>query len=159
MAILLSVPHNVVRTCLKSTHETTSTSKYSSLLRLNTCDRVFFALAEVLLMIGVGVESGHLSHWTSPRTNCHAIRPGVFAVAGVFGLATVFLGVGLYLTALRMQRLHLEEEMARRGRVPNGPSPYPNIPPAAPGIPNATMGAHQSQQQSPQQLDKTSTSA
>jgi len=117
----------------------------------------------VLLLIGIGIESGHLSKWRSPKANCHAVRPGVFAVAGVFGLITVFLGVGLYLTALRTQRLHLEEENARHGRIPNAltlyphlpPSSYPHIPPTAPGVPHATIGAHQSQQP----LEKTSTSA
>ena len=110
-------------------------------------------------MIGISVESGHLSNWTSPKANCHAVRPGAFAVAGAFGLITVFLGFGLYPTALRTQRLHLEEENARRGRIPNVPGSYPHIPPSAPGVPHATMGAHQSQQQPPQLLDKTSTSA
>ncbi|XP_020276763.1 uncharacterized protein LOC109851058 [Asparagus officinalis] len=111
---------------------------------------VFFALAEVLLMIGIGVESGHLSNWTSPKPNCHAVRPGVFAVAGVFGLVTVFLGVGLYLTALRSQRLQLQEH----GRIPTGPGPYPHVPPTAPVIEE-----RQSQRQPPQHVDKTSTSA
>ncbi|KAK8959959.1 hypothetical protein KSP40_PGU017224 [Platanthera guangdongensis] len=73
---------------------------------------ICFAIAELLLMIAVGVESGHLYDWTKPRLRCPKIHPGLFATAGVFGLATVFLGVALYITALRTQRLHQEENTA-----------------------------------------------
>ncbi|KAJ0978580.1 hypothetical protein J5N97_014054 [Dioscorea zingiberensis] len=47
---------------------------------------------------------------TRPRASCPAVRPGMFAAAGIFGLVTIFLGVGLYLTALLSQRLDQQEE-------------------------------------------------
>ncbi|KAF9607199.1 hypothetical protein IFM89_033406 [Coptis chinensis] len=75
---------------------------------------VCFAVGEVLLMIGVGVESGHLIKWSRPRLSCLVVRPGLFLSAGVFGLTTVFLASGLYLTALRALRLSQEEEIVRR---------------------------------------------
>lgn len=91
--------------------------------------RICFAIAEVLLMIAIGVESGHLYNWTKPRITCPVIRPGIFAVAGVFGLMTVFLGVALYMTALRTQRLNLGQEGMDRhfhlqpiATQPGGPS-------------------------------------
>ncbi|PKA58391.1 hypothetical protein AXF42_Ash013897 [Apostasia shenzhenica] len=79
---------------------------------------ICFAVAEVLLMIAIGVESGHLHNWTKPMLTCPAVRPGILAAAGVFGLATVFLGLALHLTALRTQRLYLQDEsMPRRQHV------------------------------------------
>ncbi|KAG0496373.1 hypothetical protein HPP92_001064 [Vanilla planifolia] len=88
-----------------------------------------FAIAEVLLMIVIGVESGHLYNWTRPRVTCPAVRPGLFATAGVLGLTTVFLGVALYLTALRTQRLHLEEESMRQQQHIRPTAPH-QMPPA-----------------------------
>ncbi|XP_058083948.1 uncharacterized protein LOC131231679 isoform X2 [Magnolia sinica] len=75
---------------------------------------ICFAVGEVLLMIGIGIESGHLKRWSRPRATCLVIRQGLFAAAGVFGLTTVFLAAGLYLTALRAQRLHQAEANVRR---------------------------------------------
>ncbi|KAF5194572.1 Transmembrane protein [Thalictrum thalictroides] len=75
---------------------------------------ICFAVGEVLLMIAVGVESGHLRKWSRPRLSCLVVRPGLFLSAGVFGLTTVFLASGLYLTALRAQRLRFEEENVHR---------------------------------------------
>ncbi|KAL8490579.1 hypothetical protein ACS0TY_022552 [Phlomoides rotata] len=63
-----------------------------------------FSVGEVLLLIGLSVESGHLKNWESLRPSCLAIRQGLFTSAGVFGLATVFLASGLYTTALRGER-------------------------------------------------------
>lgn len=76
--------------------------------------RICFAVGEVLLMIGIGVESSHLRRWSRPRPNCLIVRQGLFAAAGVFGLATVILAGGLYLTALHAESLRQEEEHARR---------------------------------------------
>ncbi|KAJ6812668.1 uncharacterized protein M6B38_148810 [Iris pallida] len=128
-----------------------------------------FALAEILLLIGIGVESGHLSNWTTQRSNCRAIRPGAFAVAGVFGLITVFLGVGLYLTALRTVRLHVEEAKGRRAGIPGASDQYPQLPPShmyphlpptAPRVPPpAAAGAQHGQQQLRHAPEKISTSA
>ncbi|XP_052191121.1 uncharacterized protein LOC127800511 [Diospyros lotus] len=69
-----------------------------------------FAVGEILLLVGLSIESGHLKDWASPRPSCLIIRQGMFAAAGVFGLITVFLAAGLYTTALRAQRLLQEQE-------------------------------------------------
>ncbi|KAJ3694040.1 hypothetical protein LUZ60_009520 [Juncus effusus] len=91
---------------------------------------ICFAIAEVLLMICIGVESGHLNNWTKPRPVCHAIRPGLFAAAGILGLIAVFLGFMVYLTALRMQRLHNVDGTMHNGhQIPHGPH---NLTPTAP---------------------------
>ncbi|KAI3916205.1 hypothetical protein MKW98_004646 [Papaver atlanticum] len=74
---------------------------------------ICFAVAEVLLLIGLGVESGHIRKWWRPRPSCLVIREGLFLAAGVFGLTTVFLASGLYLTALRAQKVRQEEENFR----------------------------------------------
>lgn len=65
-------------------------------------------------MIGLGVESGHLKNWNRPGPTCLVLREGLFSAAGVFSLTTVFLAAGLYLTALRAQRLSQEQENVRR---------------------------------------------
>ncbi|XP_020589111.1 uncharacterized protein LOC110030642 [Phalaenopsis equestris] len=110
---------------------------------------ICFAIAEVLLMIVIGVESGHLYNWTKPRLTCPVIRPGLFAVAGVFGLITVFLGVAMYLTALRTQRLRLEEErMDRRYHLGQTPEP--------PGGPVALRTYQSQAPRSTSSLNKTS---
>ncbi|CAK9145629.1 unnamed protein product [Ilex paraguariensis] len=73
-----------------------------------------FAVGEILLLIGISVESGHLKHWSTPRSGCLIIGQGLFSAAGVFGLATVCLAAGLYITALRAQRLIQGQENVRR---------------------------------------------
>ncbi|XP_022848881.1 uncharacterized protein LOC111371219 [Olea europaea var. sylvestris] len=70
---------------------------------------VCFAVGEILLLIGMSVESGHLKNWQMPRESCLIIRPGLFTAAGVFGLLTVFLASGLYITALREQ-MHTQDQ-------------------------------------------------
>ncbi|KAM3324020.1 hypothetical protein P3S67_005171 [Capsicum chacoense] len=75
---------------------------------------VSFAVAEILLLIGLSVESGHLRHWEAPRESCLVLGQGLFSAAGVFGLLTVFLSAGLYITALRAQRLLLHQESISR---------------------------------------------
>lgn len=128
-----------------------------------------FAVAEILLLIGIGVESGHLSNWTTQRSNCHTIRPGAFTVAGVFGLIAVFLGVGLYLTALRTVRLNLEEANERRTGIRNVSDQYPHLPHShlhphlptttAPRVPQSVACAQHGPRQPLQVPEKTSTSA
>ncbi|XP_039135990.1 uncharacterized protein LOC120273428 [Dioscorea cayenensis subsp. rotundata] len=110
---------------------------------------ICFAIAEVLLLVGIVVESSHLRNWTQPRSSCPAVRPGMFAAAGVFGLVTIFLGVGLYLTALLAQKLDQQDEnidpseyMPHQG--------YPHSIPAAPQLPFSAEN---------QLHDKASTSA
>ncbi|CAM8977892.1 unnamed protein product [Rhodiola kirilowii] len=75
---------------------------------------VCFAVGEILLLIGITVESSHLTKWTTPSSNCLMIREGLFASAGVIGMTTVFLATGLYLTALRIQRACENQENVRR---------------------------------------------
>ncbi|KAK4855165.1 hypothetical protein QYF36_004629 [Acer negundo] len=73
-----------------------------------------FAVGEILLLIGISVESGHLNNWSGPRPSCLIIKQGLFSAAGVFALLTVFLAAGLYLTALRAQRVSEEIVNVRR---------------------------------------------
>ncbi|KDO71828.1 hypothetical protein CISIN_1g035800mg [Citrus sinensis] len=75
---------------------------------------ICFAVGEILLLIGLSVESGHLKNWSRPRPNCLIIKQGLFSAAGVFALLAVFLAAGLYLTALRAQRISQEQEHVRR---------------------------------------------
>ncbi|XP_011071653.1 uncharacterized protein LOC105157054 [Sesamum indicum] len=73
-----------------------------------------FAVGEILLLIGLSIESGHLKNWAAPRPSCLTIRQGLFTAAGVLGLVTVFLAFGLYITALRAERYFEEREIRRR---------------------------------------------
>lgn len=66
---------------------------------------ICFGLAEVLLMIGIGVESGNVSDWRKPRPVCHRVRPGMFAAAGILGLITVAVGFVVYVTAVQTRRM------------------------------------------------------
>lgn len=75
---------------------------------------ICFAVGEILLLAGLSVESGHLKNWSKPRTDCYIIREGLFSSAGVFALTSVFLAAGLYLTALRAQRMSEELAHVRR---------------------------------------------
>ncbi|KAG5038896.1 hypothetical protein JHK82_019718 [Glycine max] len=71
---------------------------------------ICFAVGEILLLARVSVESGHLKNWSKPKPSCLTIREGLFCVAGVFALTTVFLASALYLTALRALRISQEQE-------------------------------------------------
>ncbi|XP_040999877.1 uncharacterized protein LOC121245989 [Juglans microcarpa x Juglans regia] len=75
---------------------------------------ICFSLAEILLLIGLSVESGHLKNWNRPSPSCLVIREGLFSAAGVFSLATVFLAASLYLTALRAETISQELQNVRR---------------------------------------------
>ncbi|XP_022979907.1 uncharacterized protein LOC111479460 [Cucurbita maxima] len=75
---------------------------------------ISFGVGEILLLIGLSVESGHLKNWWTPKESCLAIKEGLFSAAGVFELATVFLAAGLYMTAARAQRMFEEQENVRR---------------------------------------------
>ncbi|KAJ4782694.1 hypothetical protein LUZ62_066951 [Rhynchospora pubera] len=135
--------------------------RMSSAARSLTCQTCFlflltwlcFAIAEVLLMIGIGVESGHLTDWTKPRTGCHVMRPGMFAAAGILGLIAVFLGFMVYLTSLKTQKLYHGEEAMHRGL--HHAEPRPHVPPpTAPHEPNPPAAV----QTHPPEAEKTSTS-
>ncbi|CAA0834842.1 Protein of unknown function (DUF1218 [Striga hermonthica] len=75
---------------------------------------VSFAVGEVLLLIGLSMESGHLNNWAALRPNCLVNKQGLFAAGGVCGLVAVFLAAGLYITALRVEMHFLERENTRR---------------------------------------------
>ncbi|KAE9602569.1 hypothetical protein Lal_00049680 [Lupinus albus] len=71
---------------------------------------ICFAVVEILLLIGVFVESGHLKNWSMPRKSCLIIREGMFSSAAVFALITVFLASALCLTTLHTQRISQDLE-------------------------------------------------
>ncbi|GMI70280.1 hypothetical protein like AT5G49320 [Hibiscus trionum] len=73
-----------------------------------------FAVGEILLLIGLSVESGHLNNWSKPRDSCLVIREGLFCAAGVLTLMTVFLAAGLYLTALHAQKMFQQHQHVRQ---------------------------------------------
>ncbi|XP_062150343.1 uncharacterized protein LOC133858909 [Alnus glutinosa] len=75
---------------------------------------ICFSVGEILLLVGLSVESGHLKNWNRQRPSCLVIREGLFSAAGVFSLATVFFAAGLFLTALRAQTISQELENVRR---------------------------------------------
>ncbi|KAI4378956.1 hypothetical protein MLD38_016371 [Melastoma candidum] len=75
---------------------------------------VCFTVAEILLLIGLSIESSHLKDWSRPRTNCPVIHQGLFCAAGVLALATVLLAAGLHLTAGSLERAFQERELAQR---------------------------------------------
>lgn len=56
--------------------------------------RVSFAVAEILLLIGLSVESGHLKNWEIAKESCLVVGQGLFSAAGVFGILSTdsFLG-------------------------------------------------------------------
>lgn len=87
-------------------------------------------MAEILLLIGISVESSHLKNWETPRSNCVIIQQGLFTSAGVFGLLTVFLASGLYVTALRAERWYKDQENNRRQVLES--SVFYETPPASP---------------------------
>ncbi|CAL4950720.1 unnamed protein product [Urochloa decumbens] len=91
-------------------HDNPRVASTAATLTWQTCCLFFltwicFGLAEVLLMIGIGVESGHISDWKKPRPVCHRVRPGMFAAAGILGLITVVVGFVVYVAAVQAQRL------------------------------------------------------
>ncbi|KAL7594875.1 hypothetical protein Lser_V15G31341 [Lactuca serriola] len=75
---------------------------------------ICFSVGEILLLIGLSVESGHLKGWSTPRSSCFTAREGLFSSAGVFGITTVFLASGLSMTALRAQWLLQDQENVRQ---------------------------------------------
>ncbi|KAL6838194.1 hypothetical protein ACP4OV_031991 [Aristida adscensionis] len=138
-------------------------SSSATTLTWQTCSLFFltwicFGLAEVLLMIGIGVESGHVSDWRRPRPVCHRVRPGMFAAAGILGLVTVVIGFVVYVTAVQANRLRGQRQgggyFVGHGAPHPGvhyphphqplphPQPHPHPPmPSAPGAPEIRAAA------------------
>uniref|UniRef100_A0A0D9UZ60 Uncharacterized protein n=1 Tax=Leersia perrieri TaxID=77586 RepID=A0A0D9UZ60_9ORYZ len=87
---------------------------------------ICFGLAEVMLMVGIAVESGHVSDWRKPRPVCHRVRPGVFAAAGILGLITVVVGFVVYVTALQTNKLRAQYPVG--GYFVGHGAPYPGVP-------------------------------
>nr|CAB3472670.1 unnamed protein product [Digitaria exilis] len=118
-------------------HENPRVASTAATLTWQTCCLFFltwicFGLAEVLLMIGIGVESGHMSDWKKPRPVCHRVRPGMFAAAGILGLITVVVGFVVYVTAVQAQRLRGQPHAPHYGGggghfVGHGGAPYPGV--------------------------------
>lgn len=73
-----------------------------------------FAVGEILLLIALTIESGHLKDYSTPRPRCLILNQGVFSAAGVFSLVTVFLAAGLYITELRAQCMLQDQENVRQ---------------------------------------------
>ncbi|XP_008807758.2 uncharacterized protein LOC103720022 [Phoenix dactylifera] len=103
-------PTLVIPSPAPSTVMLTSTSRIRTLAGqarfLFLATWISFAIAEVLLMFGMAVESSHICQWTKPRSSCHVVRPGLFAAAGVLGFLTVLLGIALYRTQTWHQYAH-----------------------------------------------------
>eukprot|EP00262_Sarcandra_glabra_P017761 TRINITY_DN6187_c0_g1_i1.p1 TRINITY_DN6187_c0_g1~~TRINITY_DN6187_c0_g1_i1.p1 ORF type:complete len:274 (+),score=22.09 TRINITY_DN6187_c0_g1_i1:216-1037(+) len=74
---------------------------------------VCFAVAEVLLVIGMTVESTHLRRWRHARRDCLVTRHGAFLAAGVFDLSTVILATAFFCVLLRMKRAIGEADVHR----------------------------------------------
>jgi hypothetical protein len=119
------------------------------MLSVSPARRICFGLAEVMLMIGIAVESGHMSDWRKPRPVCHRVRPGMFAAAGILGLVTVVVGFVVYITAVQAQRLRGQHQYQHGGAPfvgygaphpgaqhlrPPVPQPHPHPVPSAPEI-------------------------
>ncbi|CAN8255610.1 unnamed protein product [Cochlearia groenlandica] len=75
---------------------------------------ICFGVGEVLLLVGLSVESGHLKNWSKPQPSCLVIRQGLFSAAGVFSLLTVSLATGLYVTALQAHKISNDLENTHR---------------------------------------------
>ncbi|GAV65209.1 DUF1218 domain-containing protein [Cephalotus follicularis] len=75
---------------------------------------ICFGVGEILLLIGLSVESGHLRNWSRPKPSCLVIKEGLFSAAGGFALTSVFFATCLYLTALRAQRISEKHVNIRR---------------------------------------------
>ncbi|XP_010546996.1 PREDICTED: uncharacterized protein LOC104818896 [Tarenaya hassleriana] len=73
-----------------------------------------FGVGEIILLVGLSVESGHLRNWSKPKSDCLVIKQGLFSAAGVFSLLTVFLSTGLYITALRAHKISHDLERIQR---------------------------------------------
>lgn len=88
--------------------------EYQHVNHLFIVHRMSFAVGEILLLIALTIESGHLKDYSTPRPRCLILNQGVFSAAGVFSLVTVFLAAGLYITELRAQCMLQDQENVRQ---------------------------------------------
>ena len=93
-------------------------------------------------MIGIGVESGHISDWRKPRPVCHRVRPGMFAAAGILGLITVVVGFVVYVTAVQAQRLRGQYNYGGGGHFVGPGAPYPGVQHQHPPVPHPHPHPH-----------------
>ncbi|KAJ7519455.1 hypothetical protein O6H91_20G039200 [Diphasiastrum complanatum] len=70
---------------------------------------ISFAVAAVLLLIGIAVEASHFVNRQTRHSQCLVVRQGLFAGAGVFSLACISLGVAFYVAALHTVRMEERE--------------------------------------------------
>ncbi|CAL4964441.1 unnamed protein product [Urochloa decumbens] len=129
MLVAVAVPDSASPGGLAVAHDNPRVASTAATLTWQTCCLFFltwicFGLAEVLLMIGIGVESGHISDWKKPRPVCHRVRPGMFAAAGILGLITVVVGFVVYVTAVQAQRLRTGQHHQYGGHFVGG-VPHP----------------------------------
>ncbi|EPS65649.1 hypothetical protein M569_09129, partial [Genlisea aurea] len=77
---------------------------------------IAFAVGEILMLIGLSVESGHLRNWKAwrARSSCAVIGAGVFIGGGALGLSAAFLASGLHITALGMESEYRRRQMTRQ---------------------------------------------
>ncbi|CAL4977096.1 unnamed protein product [Urochloa decumbens] len=125
MLVAVAVPDSASPGGLAVAHDNPRVASTAATLTWQTCCLFFltwicFGLAEVLLMIGIGVESGHISDWKKPRPVCHRVRPGMFAAAGILGLITVVVGFVVYVTAVQAQRLRAGQHHQYGGHFVGG---------------------------------------
>ncbi|GAB2282834.1 hypothetical protein Dimus_017370 [Dionaea muscipula] len=119
-----------------------------------------FAVGEMMLLVGLCIESSHLSKWSTPRRSCLVIREGVFTAAGVFALLTVFLAAALYVVASRLRQEWQEQATVSRQIMEAAAAYASHSPPRPPHHPAGTS-THQnlSVQPSPDKLLRASRAA
>lgn len=102
--------------CIDSNHTNYGLIDIKNIINFMVCFclRICFSIGEILLLIGLSVESGHLKNWAKPKPTCFVLRQGLFSAAGAFALTSIFLAAGLYLTALRLHRNSQQQENVRR---------------------------------------------
>ncbi|ERN16805.1 uncharacterized protein LOC18445132 [Amborella trichopoda] len=65
---------------------------------------VCFSVAEVLLLIGIVVESNHSRNWRSPKSHCLLFPKGFFLATGILGIFALSCPMQSYLIALWSRR-------------------------------------------------------
>ncbi|GAV84297.1 DUF1218 domain-containing protein, partial [Cephalotus follicularis] len=81
--------------------------------------QVLFWCWEILMLIGLTVESGHLRNWCSPRPSCLMIKEGLFSAARVFALTTVFFTCNTRRQVLEISTLQASPPRSPPHRIAN----------------------------------------